>query len=356
MIVMVLSSAAFSPLDAQEARGTVVVRALSEEGRVEGAQVRSGGVGSLTGAQGEARLSLPIGPRAITVSKIGYAPTTVRTDVAAGGETVIEVRLEIAAEEIEGIIVSSTRTGQRIEDEPTRVEVLAREEVEEKMLMTPGDIAMMLNETSGLRVQSTSPSLGGASVRIQGLRGRYTQVLSDGLPLYGGQSGALGLLQIPPMDLGQVEVIKGGASALYGSSALGGVVNLISRRPAADRELLLNQTTRGGTDAVVWLSDDLNDRWGYTFLGSVHRQSQADVDDDVWTDLPGYRRAVVRPRVFWDNGAGRSVFFTLGATAEDREGGTLPGSFVPGGLPFPEELETRRFDAGLVGRFFLSGE
>jgi iron complex outermembrane receptor protein len=84
--------------------------------------------------------------------------------------------------------------------------------------MTPGDISMMLNETRGLRVQTTSPSLGGANVRIQGLRGRYTQLLSDGLPLYGGQSGALSMLQIPPMDLAQVEVIKGVASAFYGAS------------------------------------------------------------------------------------------------------------------------------------------
>lgn len=120
--------------------------------------------------------------------------------------------------ESEAIVVRSTRSERRIEDEPVRVEVIGREEIEEKMLMTPGDISMMLNETSGLRVQTTSPSLGGANVRIQGLRGRYTQILSDGLPLYGGQSGALSMLQIPPMDLGQVEVIKGVASALYGSS------------------------------------------------------------------------------------------------------------------------------------------
>ncbi len=66
-----------------------------------------------------------------------------------------------------------------------RVEVLAREEIEEKMLMTPGDIVMMLNEMGGMRVQATSPSLGAASVRIQGMRGRYTRVLSDGLPLFG---------------------------------------------------------------------------------------------------------------------------------------------------------------------------
>jgi hypothetical protein len=80
--------------------------------------------------------------------------------------------------------------------------------------MTPGDIVMMLNEMGGMRVQATSPSLGAASVRIQGMRGRYTRVLSDGLPLF-GDVGGLGLLQIPPMDLGQVEVLKGVASAYH---------------------------------------------------------------------------------------------------------------------------------------------
>ena len=92
---------------------------------------------------------------------------------------------------------------------------------------------MMLNEMGGMRVQATSPSLGAASVRIQGMRGRYTRVLSDGLPLF-GEVGGLGLLQIPPMDLGQVEVIKGVASALYGAGAMGGVVNLLSRRPGRE--------------------------------------------------------------------------------------------------------------------------
>ena len=65
--------------------------------------------------------------------------------------------------------------------------MLQREEIEEKMLMTPGDIVMMLNEMGGMRVQTTSPSLGAASVRIQGMRGRYTRFLSDGLPLFGEQ-------------------------------------------------------------------------------------------------------------------------------------------------------------------------
>ena len=90
--------------------------------------------------------------------------------------------------------------------------------------MTPGDIGMVLNETGGVRVQTTSPSLGASSVRIQGMRGRYTRFLSDGLPVFGSQPSGIGLLQIPPMDLNQIEVVKGVASALYGAGALGGVV------------------------------------------------------------------------------------------------------------------------------------
>jgi len=72
---------------------------------------------------------------------------------------------------------------------------LSRDEVEEKLLMTPGNIAMLVSETPGVRTQITSPSLGGANIRMQGMKGRYTQLLSDGLPLYGGQVPAIGLLQ-----------------------------------------------------------------------------------------------------------------------------------------------------------------
>lgn len=341
--------------DAQAAAGMVRVRAVSDDGPVSEATIRSGDVGGLTNDVGEAVLRLPVGTQVITVEKLGFADEIVSVEVASDAETMVGVVMTEQAEEIEGIVVLSTRSGRRIEDEPVRVEVLALEEIEEKVLMTPGDIAMMLNETSGLRVQNTSPSLGGSNVRIQGLRGRYTQILADGLPLYGGQSGSLSMLQIPPMDLGQVEVIKGAASALYGSSALGGVINLISRRPAGERDILLNQTSLGGTDGVLWLSDELAERWGYTLLGGLHRQGQADVDEDGWSDVPAYRRAVLRPRLFWDDGAGRTLLVTVGTTVEDREGGTRSGRLTPAGTEYPERLETRRADVGALGSFLIGG-
>ena len=142
----------------------------------------------------------------------------------------------------------------------------------------------------------------------------------DGLPLY-GPPGTIGILQIPPMDLAQVEVIKGVASALYGGSALGGVINLITRQPQRDRperEVLVNRTSRGATDGVVWLSQRGEGNWGYTFLGGGHFQDRNDIDDDGWTDLPRYRRATARPRVMWEDGSGGPYFSQL---AEWRKSG-----------------------------------
>ena len=124
------------------------------------------------------------------------------------GITDVEHEHDSHAEDFEEVVVQATRTGRRIQDAALRVEVLSGHELEEKLLMRPSNISMMLNETGGLRVQVTSPALGSANVRIHGMRGRYTQLLADGLPLYGGQASSLGLLQVPPSDLGQIEILS----------------------------------------------------------------------------------------------------------------------------------------------------
>jgi outer membrane receptor for ferrienterochelin and colicins len=338
----------------QDQRATIRVEVRANDTPVAGAAVVIAGENFITDDQGSARATVAPGRLVITIAKDGFLPATTTAEVVAGERRVITVELETLEEEV--TVIASTRTGRRIEDQTMRVEVLAREEIEEKMLMTPGDVVMMLNEMGGMRVQATSPSLGAASVRIQGMRGRYTRFLSDGLPLFGEQPGGLGLLQIPPMDLGQVEVIKGVASALYGAGAMGGVVNLISRRPGTEpvREALLNRSTRGATDAVLWLSAPLSSRWAGSLLAGGHWQEQTDVNGDAWSDLAGYSRAVVRPRIFWDDGSGRSLFATAGATWEDRTGGTEPGSVLPGtGQPYREALGTSRFDVGALGQMLV---
>ena len=258
---------------------------------------------------------------------------------------------------VEEVVVQATRSGRRVQDEPIRVEVIGREEIEEKILMKPGSIAMLLSETGGLRVQVTSPALGSANIRVQGMRGRYTQLLTDGLPLYGGQAASLGLLQIPPTDLGQVEVIKGAASALYGPSALGGVINLVARRPGAEpqSELLLNLTSRNGQDLTAYSAAPLSGGWGQSVTVGLHRQSRQDLDDDGWADMPAYERWTIRPRLFWEGDGGAEAFITAGAMGEERNGGTLAGRTVPDGSAFPQEQDTRRFDAGAVVALPVAG-
>ena len=337
----------------------VRVRVLHDSLPVAGAIVRSGRVSGQTASTGEVILRLPLGAHTVIVTRLGFVPDTIAVTLAANQDTTVVSALEAQAAEMESIVIASTRTERRVEDSPLRVEVVDEEEVAEKTAMTPGDIAMMLNETSGLRVQTTSPSLGGASVRVQGLRGRYTLLLADGLPLYGGQAGGLGLLQIPPVDLARAEVIKGTASALYGSSALGGVVNLVSRRVAEQptREVLVNQTTRGGTDIVGFLGERLGSGdapWSTTILASGHHQRANDLDDDGWADMAAYNRVVVRPRLFSDRD-GRSAFVTAGFTGENRDGGTLEGRVAPDGDPYEEGLRTRRGDVGAVGRYVVGG-
>jgi outer membrane receptor for ferrienterochelin and colicins len=332
-----------------QAPATLQIETRSDASPIAEVSVIVGGATHTTGVTGALVVTVPSGAIEITAMKEGFAPLTTTVTVQAGEIRQVVMELQRTPSIEEHVIVSATRTDKRLEDQPMRVEVLAREEIEEKMLMTPGDIVMMLNEMGGMRVQATSPSLGAASVRIQGMRGRYTRFFSDGLPLF-GEVGGLGLLQIPPMDLGQVEVIKGVASSLYGAGAMGGVVNLISRRPQREtqRELLVNRSTRGATDGVLWYATPAQPGWAFTLISGGHRQEKTDVNDDTWADLPGYSRGVIRPRVFWDGGNGRSFFATAGFTAENREGGGAPA-----GMAYREALDTRRIDGGAVGQTLL---
>ncbi|MEP6566794.1 MAG: TonB-dependent receptor plug domain-containing protein, partial [Mesorhizobium sp.] len=345
LLPALIAAAAFG----QQPQATVRVEVAADSAPVQGVDVTVNGILVRTGQDGSATTVTPLGDVKVSVAKDGYFPATASLLADAEREWVIRVELEPRKTVEEEIKVYATRSDVRIQDSPLHVEVLQREEIEEKMLMTPGDIVMMLNEMGGMRVQTTSPSLGAASVRVQGMLGRYTSFLSDGLPLFGQQGAGLGLLQIPPMDLGQVEVIKGNASALYGSAAMAGVVNLISRRPAAEpvHEFLINRSTLGATDATIFLAAPLSSHWRASLLGGGDWQEHRDVDGDRWGDLAGYGRGVIRPRFFWDDKNGRTALLTGGITYENRSGGTLPGATLPAtGQPYTEALNTRRYDFG----------
>lgn len=251
---------------------------------------------------------------------------------------------------IETIQVTASRLGRIVTESATRTEIINAEEIQEKAIMRPGNISMLVAETGGVRVQTTSPSLGSANIRLQSLYGRYTQLLSDGLPLYGGQTASIGLLQIPPTDLASVEIIKGAASSLYGGSALGGVINLISRTPSNEfeGEVLLNATTENGQDLTTYFASPLTDAVSASVTAGLHHQESQDFDDDGWIDMAGYDRATVRPRLYWQGEQGDSLYLTAGAMNESRNGGTIAGRTLPDGTEFMQDQDTTRADVGFI--------
>lgn len=341
---------------AQQGTAILTVRVTSDGVPLENAVVRAGprgaaARGAATNPAGLARLTLPAGMVTVRVTLLGYRPDSTLLTLVAGRDTSISFALAPAAEELQGVVVTSARGAKRIEREPTRIEVLGGDDVAEKTEMRPNDLRSFLSEMAGIRVQQTSAGSGATAVRMQGLRPRYTLLLADGLPLYGGTGGGgLDLLQLPPADLRQIEVIKGPASALYGASALGGTINLVSKRPGHEGDLLVQATSRDGSNALGWFSRRVNDRFGVTAVAGAHTQARTDVDGDGWADLPGYRRVEARPRLFLEGKDGSSLFVTVGATAEDREGGFVTGQRAPDGTAYGESADTRRGDAGAVAQ------
>ena len=246
------------------------------------------------------------------------------------------------APEVEGIIVTATRVPTLIADEPLRVEAVPAEEIEENLTAAPGSLTSLLTELAGVRMQAVAPGLGGEQLQLRGMPERHTLVLSDGLPLLGAEPDAFGLLQTPPLDLARVEVIKGAASALYGGSALAGVLNLVSQTPDAESSVLANLTSRGGKDLVGFFTIPTDSRWSGTLTAGAHDQSREDVDGDGWADLPSFRRYTVRPRIWWKDGEDRSVLLTAGFMDETRDGGMTS---------FPEAVDTRRVDGGMLAHW-----
>ena len=307
------------------------------------------GIGAATDTDGRATLpDVPAGTQQVQFSSIGYASRTLPFTLPQAGDAPTLVELEPSSLELQGVVVEATRTGSRIEDVPVRIEVLGPEELAEKGSMKPANIAMLLTEASGIQPQFTSANSGSVAFRIQGLDGRYTQLLRDGFPLYGGFSQGLSLVQIPPLDLRQVEIIKGASSALYGGDAIAGLVNLVSKTPTATPELnvLLNQTHKGGRDLTAFYTGRTG-KLGLTLLATQNTQQARDVSGDGFTDLPQVQATTVNPRLFYYVSDSTTLYAGLQATVETRAGGYLPALDNPATAGYTERNRSDRYSTQL---------
>jgi iron complex outermembrane receptor protein len=162
------------------------------------------------------------------------------------------------------------------------------------------------------------------SIRIQGLDGRYTQVLKDGFPLYGGFAGGLSIMQIPPLDLKQVELIKGSNSTLYGGGAIAGLVNLVSITPTESPELsvMINQTSALGTTGNLFYAQKYG-KTGFSLYGSANNQIAYDPDKDGFSNIPKAKSFSINPKFFYYFNPGSELQLGLNTTFDDRTGGDM---------------------------------
>lgn len=310
-------------MQAQELLKIKVTNNITKE-PIPAATISQKGKGlSLTDSLGMITLSLTNGKHSLLFSSVGYQDKVVVVTIP--DSTLLDIQLTANEKALDDVIVlSSTRNNQRIENSPLKVEVLGREEMDEENTIKPANIASILGDISGIQIQQSSAVSGNANVRIQGLEGRYTQILRDGMPLYDGFSGGFGILSIPPLDLKQVELIKGSASTLYGGGAIGGLINIISRRPTAKQDVTvtLNQSTLKESNANVYVAKR-NKKIGYTFFGGYTHQKAVDVNKDGFSDVARLDAWVLHPRLFFYPDSKTTIITGYTATIEERNGGDM---------------------------------
>lgn len=234
----------------------------------------------------------------------------------------IEIRMN-PENDLEEVIISTTRTNSRIEDLPVKIEVLGTEELNEEVSLVPGGMGSLLGDLSIITIQRTGAISGNDAVRMQGLAPGYTQILQDGLPLYGGFSGSLGVLSIPPLDLRQVEIVKGSSSTLYGGGAIGGLVNFLSKKPekSPQNTVLLNVTSLGESNFNAFSSKKTAESNGFTLLVAGTSKPARDINSDGFAEIARSRQWLIHPHFFWGTGNKTSGDFGLVASQNSLTGG-----------------------------------
>ncbi len=205
---------------------------------IAGAEVHAAGHGAsaVTNADGAWRLVLPAGAHELVVEHLAFADEVVR--VPRGADSPIAVRLTPRPVVLSGLVVTASRRLQQLKDVPVATEVVDRAEIERS---GSPDLSAVLVERTGVSLEGGHPV--GAGVMLQGLGSERVLVLLDGQPFIGRISGSLDLSRIPTAMIERVEVVKGPQSTLYGSEAMGGVVNVITRAPEHD-------VWKGGVDVT----------------------------------------------------------------------------------------------------------
>jgi outer membrane receptor for ferrienterochelin and colicins len=284
-------------------------------------------IGASADINGIAELkNVPVGKQTFEASFIGYGEKefTLELPLTDDKQPFI-VGLTQGKEDLEEVVVTSSRTNSRIEDLPIKVEVLGQEDMDEESAVVPGNVASILGDISIIHIQKTSPTNGNQAIRMQGLDSKYTQILRDGIPLFEGFSGNLGVLQIPPLDLRQVEVVKGSVSTLFGGGAIGGMINIVSKTPNSESPeitAVFNRTNLKETNLNTYYAQKYG-KAGLTLFVGLTDQKAVDVNGDGFSDSPLIKQLSFHPRFFYTFSDKNKLNLGYSLISEKRAGGVV---------------------------------
>lgn len=340
-------------LGAQEVRGRVTFEGVPTGSvQVIAGRLTSPLAGAVTGSDGRFRLAgLPPGEVTLTFRAPGYATAERVVRVPSSGVANVAVSLDAAAIELNPVVVTGTLSEQRVKDSPVKVEVVSPRLLERNASQSLMDAVGRVN---GLYEQVDCGVCYTNSIRINGMEGPYTAVLIDGMPIMGALASVYGLNGIDPRMVEQVEILKGPQSTLYGTEAMGGVINIITRDPrfAPKFGVDVNASDLGQLNTQIMWAPTTGNVSSLLSANVQHNDRFVDRNGDAFTDLTLDTRATVFGKTeFYRNGVEQ-----LGLTAklyfEDRFGGLE--EWTPADLGsstvYGESIETRRAEFMARGR------
>ena len=285
-------------------------------------------VGTTTDATGHYTLyHAPVGKLKVTVSSIGYATKTKEINVECGSD--INLNFETTEEQIsvDAVVVSANRNATKRSEAPTLVNIVDSDLLNKVSAPT---LAEGLSFQPGVRVENSCQNCGFAQVRINGLSGQYSQILINSRPVFSALAGVYGLEHIPANMVERIEVVRGGGSALFGSSAIGGTINIITKEPLRNSGELAHSLTSVGVTGALDNNTTLNaslvtdDRKaGLTIYGQNRIRDAYDHDGDGFVEIPVIKSQTIGTQAYIKTSAYSKLTLDYHATNEYRRGGDL---------------------------------
>ena len=280
-------------------------------------------IGTFTDEQGKFKLiDIPLGEHVIQFSSVGFKSQEKQVNIQKEDEVTIEVVLNKSFEQLEEVVISGSRTEQKRSEAAVVVGVIDKKSLD---MVQANTLADGLNFQAGLRMETDCQTCGYSQLRMNGLGGAYSMILVDSRPIFSSLMGLYGLEMIPTNLIERIEVVRGGGSALYGSSAIAGTVNVITKEPKKD---YLNMNTSGGIIDNQSFESSLNasisnvfEKAGMTLQISRNDREAYDANSDGFSELPKLEGLNFGLNSYYKIGKYSTFGFNINGINEYRRGG-----------------------------------